>query len=70
MFITKLQDIERIKKYYPTIHLFGDYYFIRRYSKKARKFALWDICKYDPNKQVVIRENGKEYIVLPPSNEN
>lgn len=38
--------LERLKQYYPTIHLFGDWYLIRKYSKKYRpKFSIWYLRK-------------------------
>ena len=34
---------KRIQEYYPTIHLFGDWYLVRKYSKKARRFSFWSL---------------------------
>ena len=28
---------------FPVIHLFGDWYLMRNYSRKARKFSLWGL---------------------------
>lgn len=40
-------DIDRIARYYPTIHLFGRIYLVRRYSRKAKKVSMWSFVKYE-----------------------
>ena len=37
-FVTKEERVARIAKYYTTLHLFGDWYLVRNWSKNCRSW--------------------------------